>query len=93
MRRVVGFGGRVCTPLRPSATSPKCDMNLSVDKSINSVAFGGGRWGLLLIVQSQLDCSNYPIDIIHHSIIPKADYPVVLGFKILGSFAIVFFLL
>lgn len=46
-----------------------------------------------MIFQSQLNRADDPIDIIHHSIIPKANYSVALGFEIFGSFAIVFFLL
>jgi len=73
----------------PSAfgTSPKCDGT--------SVAFGGGRVGVVLCFafQRKLNHANYPVDILHHIVVPESNDFVAQSLKILGSFRIILNLL
>lgn len=46
-----------------------------------------------MIFQRHLDCSNDPVDIVHHLMIPETDDPVTQRSKIFSSFGVIRFLL
>ena len=77
-------------PPPPSAPPPNATWRLFIISRVLLVAFGGGRVGVVLFFQRKLNHANHPVNILHHIIIPKANYLITQRLKILCSFRVIF---